>query len=262
MSSAEAADSAGAAEREVAHDRRPGFRIVDPSPLQRSSEDADTRSLTLATAWVIAGTHLGIGALAALLSQPLAVALHGLAGLAACGFAWAIARGAPIPKLRVPGVATILAGMCVFLFVYPGPHAVFAYVVAPFPAFRILGLRAGSWATAGFLGIAVVCLSWLPMSAELLPLGVRVNTLIGFVIAAAFGYRFERSRNRTSAELTAALEQVRVLRGLVPICVVCKKVRDGETWRPDESVLRTKGQLGFSHSYCEECVAQGDDLRP
>ncbi len=238
---------------DVAYDRLPGFHVASPSALQRTSEETDTANLMLATAWIIAGTHFGTCGLAIYLGQYATVALHGSAGLGACAFGLAITSGVSLGKIKVAGVVTILAGMCAFLFVYPGPGAVFVYTLAPIPVLRILGLRGGAWATAGFVGIAVVCLGFFP-PAKALPLAVRVNTLITFFMAAAFGYWFERSRARTSRELTNALEQSRVLRGLVSICAVCKKVREGGQWRPVEVVLRTKGQLDFSHSYCDECA--------
>lgn len=56
-------------------------------------------------------------------------------------------------------------------------------------------------------------------------------------------------------ELTHALDQVRTLRGLVPICSACKKIRDDAGfWHQVESYVRAHTEAEFSHSLCPECI--------
>ena len=57
-----------------------------------------------------------------------------------------------------------------------------------------------------------------------------------------------------------ALARVKVLRGLLPICAWCKKVRDdGGYWNQIEAYLTEHSEADFSHGICPECAAR---LRP
>ena len=62
-------------------------------------------------------------------------------------------------------------------------------------------------------------------------------------------------------ELGEALEHVRVLQGLLPICSYCKKVRDDQNyWQQVESFLSAHSELRFSHGICPECYEKA--VRP
>jgi len=51
------------------------------------------------------------------------------------------------------------------------------------------------------------------------------------------------------------LAQVRTLRGLLPICASCKKIRDDRGyWRQIEEYIRDHSDAEFSHGICPECV--------
>ncbi len=56
-------------------------------------------------------------------------------------------------------------------------------------------------------------------------------------------------------DLTRAVAEVDTLRGLLPICPGCKKVRDDQGyWRALESYLATAAHLTFSHGICPDCL--------
>ncbi|MGH7694452.1 MAG: hypothetical protein ACRENH_05710 [Gemmatimonadaceae bacterium] len=60
-----------------------------------------------------------------------------------------------------------------------------------------------------------------------------------------------------------ALAEVRTLRGLIPICSHCKKVRTGvDDWRQIEQYVREHSEAEFSHGICPECLQKhyGDVL--
>ena len=58
----------------------------------------------------------------------------------------------------------------------------------------------------------------------------------------------------TNQELQKAITEVKQLRGLLPICSCCKKVRhDGKYWRQIECYLAEHSDLIFSHGLCPEC---------
>jgi len=56
-------------------------------------------------------------------------------------------------------------------------------------------------------------------------------------------------------ELQLALNEVKTLRGIIPICMHCKKIRDtrGE-WEKIEKYVSEHSHAEFSHSICEECL--------
>src|SRR4030095_12898478 len=62
------------------------------------------------------------------------------------------------------------------------------------------------------------------------------------------------SMARRLAELEQALASVKQLRGLLPMCSYCKKIRvDNTYWRQRESYLSEHSDAEFSHGICPEC---------
>ena len=56
------------------------------------------------------------------------------------------------------------------------------------------------------------------------------------------------------AQLEAALAVVKRLEGVIPICGVCKKIRDDkESWQQLEKYISEHSQALFSHGLCPEC---------
>jgi phosphoserine phosphatase RsbU/P len=56
-------------------------------------------------------------------------------------------------------------------------------------------------------------------------------------------------------ELHMAFDQIKTLRGIVPICANCKKIRDDQGyWSQVEVYVRDHTEAEFSHSICPECV--------
>jgi hypothetical protein len=63
------------------------------------------------------------------------------------------------------------------------------------------------------------------------------------------------AQEKLIAELTDALEQVRTLKGMLPICASCKKIRDDQGyWEHVEVYIRDRSEAEFSHSICPECA--------
>ncbi len=68
-------------------------------------------------------------------------------------------------------------------------------------------------------------------------------------------WRAEQVRDRTLAELRQALDQVRTLSGLLPICASCKRIRDEQgQWQGLESYLSQHSQAAFTHGICPQCA--------
>jgi tetratricopeptide (TPR) repeat protein len=69
----------------------------------------------------------------------------------------------------------------------------------------------------------------------------------------------------TNEELRQALSEVKALKGLIPICAHCKKVRgDQGYWEAVETYISERSEALFSHSICAECgpAAYGEDWAP
>ncbi len=58
-----------------------------------------------------------------------------------------------------------------------------------------------------------------------------------------------------NAELQEALDHIRTLRGIVPICAVCKKIRDDKGyWSQVEDYVSKHTEAEFSHGICPTCA--------
>jgi hypothetical protein len=55
-------------------------------------------------------------------------------------------------------------------------------------------------------------------------------------------------------QLTDYISEIKTLRGFIPICSFCKKIRDDEGyWQAIESYISNHTEAKFSHSTCPEC---------
>lgn len=64
------------------------------------------------------------------------------------------------------------------------------------------------------------------------------------------------------AELKEALDNIKTLKGLIPICARCKKIRDDKGyWNMLESYIQARSEATFSHSMCPVCMDEcyGDE---
>jgi phosphoserine phosphatase RsbU/P len=96
-------------------------------------------------------------------------------------------------------------------------------------------------------------------SAELL---ARVNTHMTLQKAKADLVRNKaelerknRELERLLAENQKALSEIKTLRGILPICSCCKKIRDDEGyWTQIEAYVQAHSLAEFSHSLCMDCA--------
>jgi response regulator RpfG family c-di-GMP phosphodiesterase len=62
-------------------------------------------------------------------------------------------------------------------------------------------------------------------------------------------------------ELEKALSQVKLLEGIIPICMYCKKIRDDqESWHQIESYISKHSEAMFSHGVCPDCLKEQMEL--
>lgn len=65
----------------------------------------------------------------------------------------------------------------------------------------------------------------------------------------------EEALRRKNEELSSALAHVRTLRGLLPICSGCKKIRNDENyWQQVDVYVSKHTEAQFTHGYCPDCL--------
>lgn len=100
-----------------------------------------------------------------------------------------------------------------------------------------------------------------------LPLGASgpLHAYLGAVIALevaraagllmANGQRVEAELEGVLAELRRSLAEMKTLRGLLPICSHCKRLRDEHgVWHRLEEYISARSEAEFSHGICPECL--------
>lgn len=76
----------------------------------------------------------------------------------------------------------------------------------------------------------------------------------------------EAERQRLLDDLQRTVAEVKVLRGILPICGYCKRIRDEQgDWTRLETFVTARSQASFSHGVCPDClqrVLSGSTGRP
>ncbi|CCK78702.1 PAS domain-containing protein [Desulfobacula toluolica] len=58
-------------------------------------------------------------------------------------------------------------------------------------------------------------------------------------------------------ELQKTKDEIKTLKGLIPICSSCKKIRDDKgNWSQIEEYIRRHSEAEFSHGICKECIVK------
>jgi PAS domain S-box-containing protein len=69
--------------------------------------------------------------------------------------------------------------------------------------------------------------------------------------------RVEKELEELVRELQDALAEIKTLRGIIPICASCKKIRDDKGyWTQMEAYIRDHSQAEFSHGICPKCTRE------
>ncbi len=67
--------------------------------------------------------------------------------------------------------------------------------------------------------------------------------------------QYEEERSALINELQTALEEIKSLRGIIPICSTCKRIRDDEGyWEQVDDYISKHTQVHLSHGICPECM--------
>lgn len=85
-----------------------------------------------------------------------------------------------------------------------------------------------------------------------LNMGLNLAQVCGLAVQNA---RVYEKLEQTIAQLKEAMANIKTLRGIIPICAGCKKIRDDKGfWSQVESYVMKHSQAQFSHGLCPECL--------
>jgi PAS domain S-box-containing protein len=83
------------------------------------------------------------------------------------------------------------------------------------------------------------------------------NILRGFMLDITWRKFAEEEMERYINDLQEALEKIRTLQGMLPICAWCKKIRDDKGyWQQVEVYIEDHSKAAFTHSMCPECKSR------
>jgi DNA-binding response OmpR family regulator len=65
----------------------------------------------------------------------------------------------------------------------------------------------------------------------------------------------QRRLEKKNEQLRQALDEIQLLRGILPICSSCKKIRNEDGyWEQIETYIRDRSEVDFSHGICIDCA--------
>jgi hypothetical protein len=112
---------------------------------------------------------------------------------------------------------------------------------------------------AGGTWYGVDVLSGRPLSSEFFRFWDACNHLGSYLLAAWVVGALRReimAQQALNARLQETMDQVRELKGLLPVCAWCHKIRDDEgQWHPMEVYLSSRTKASPTHGICPSCAA-------
>ena len=161
-----------------------------------------------------------------LIAAYLAVRLIAVTGKKAAWLLVAVAVSLMTVR-RVESLATLLAG---------------AQVGGPDALFDVIGLIISCCMLAGVYMIRPVFSSLARSEADLRGMNERLSAL-------------SEEQQDLIDRLHEALTSIKTLKGMLPICASCKKVRDDKGyWNQIEEYVSAHSDAEFSHGICPDCV--------
>ncbi len=96
----------------------------------------------------------------------------------------------------------------------------------------------------------------LDMTAVLIPWQAESAVLVTLRDASK-RVQAEHEKDDALQKLQDALDNIKTLRGLLPICSYCKKIRDDDGyWQRLETYMTKRSQAEFSHGICPDCIKE------
>lgn len=137
------------------------------------------------------------------------------------------------------------------------------YLTGPFiqfPVLYLIPITLASWYNGYLWGISLALTMILTrfLFSFFWPASMTIsclvtNTIIRIVVLTLLAFLVGIvARQKRELE-----KEVRILRGILPICSFCKKIRDPDgNWEVMERYISAHSEAKFSHGICPECVNQ------
>lgn len=126
------------------------------------------------------------------------------------------------------------------------------------------------WSLASYLSGLTLAVALLVVLGRLGPWGLALGLPPVWLLLGFYGAHRERLEEKQRriveveclnaelrsrvVELREALDHVKQLQGLLPICMHCKRIRDGQdTWQLIETYLSEHTDARFTHGLCDAC---------
>jgi hypothetical protein len=69
--------------------------------------------------------------------------------------------------------------------------------------------------------------------------------------------RAEKDREELIKSLEASLSEIKTLRGILPLCSFCKKIRDDKGyWEQVDIYINKHSEADISHGICPDCLKE------
>jgi hypothetical protein len=125
-----------------------------------------------------------------------------------------------------------------------------------------------SWTAGRRVGIfvSVICAGTLlgvdlgsghKYSHPFIPFWNEAGALSFFIVVASLVTNRRRLEEEQEASLQKAIASVKTLRGLIPVCAWCKKIRDDRGyWNEVEAYVAAHSEADFTHGVCPDCTVK------
>jgi len=127
-------------------------------------------------------------------------------------------------------------------------------VLADVPVIFVTVLEGSSHELLG-LGLGAVDYITRPFNPEIVRLRVRNNLELARQRSQLKEQKAQLERQNDG--LQSALDRIRRLEGIIPICMCCKKIRDDrDSWQQLERYITEHSEAVFSHGLCPHCAEE------
>jgi hypothetical protein len=132
----------------------------------------------------------------------------------------------------------------------------------PMCALFLLGRKEGLYWTVILLGITFLLIQFqIGYSVFGYSVEFKVRFCLTILLVSFFCWLSEALRQyfytqlkKEKTKLKSAMNEIKTLSGLLPICSPCKKIRDDKGyWNQIENYIKQHSDAEFSHSMCPEC---------
>jgi hypothetical protein len=161
-----------------------------------------------------------------------------------------------------------ITAIMIFLYATGGiaMTGIFWWFTYPVAAFFITGRKKGWYWIAGIMIFGALLKAFGETIGISVPFSYPVLRQFGasFLVVSLVLHLYEATRDdyekaieESMRNLEKAAASIRTLKGLVPICSSCKKIRDDKGfWQQLEVYVSEHTEADFSHGMCDECAAR------